>query len=82
MFTHYSVTITSIPKKTDINRIECPEGSAIYTVQDKSSLSLLVPQYKLSNHMPEIQTRPNCTYKIQVYANPRAKPAGKMPEVS
>lgn len=81
MLMHYSVMITSIPKKTDVNRIECPEGFTLYTVQDKSPLSLLVPQNKLLNHMPEVQIHPNCTYKIQVYANPRAKPIGKLPEV-
>jgi len=50
-------------------------------VQNKSPFSLLVPQNKLLNDISEIQIRPNYTYKIQVYANPRAKPVGKLPEV-
>ncbi|XP_029659980.1 vascular endothelial growth factor receptor 3-like [Formica exsecta] len=77
----YSIIITCIPKVTDINKKECIESSAFYNVQNKSPFSLLVPQNKLLNDMPEIQIRPNCTYKIQVYANPRAKPVGKLPEV-
>lgn len=81
MFIYYSIIITCIPKVTDINKKECIESSAFYNVQNKSPFSLLVPQNKLLNDMPEIQIRPNCTYKIQVYANPRAKPVGKLPEV-
>lgn len=81
MFTYYSIIITCIPKETDKNKIECVESSAFYNVQNKSPFSLLVPQNKLLNNMPEIQIRPNCTYKIQVYANPRAKLVEKLPEV-
>ncbi|CAL1681076.1 unnamed protein product [Lasius platythorax] len=77
----YSIIITCIPKETDKNKIECVESSAFYNVQNKSPFSLLVPQNKLLNNMPEIQIRPNCTYKIQVYANPRAKLVEKLPEV-
>lgn len=76
--------ITSIPRKNYVNKIDmCTEGSVFYTMQAKSGqLSLLIPQNKLSNGMPEVQIHPNCMYKIQVYANPRAKPTGKLPEVS
>lgn len=77
--------IISLLNETDVNRIECTEGSAFYTIQNthsyKSQFSLLVPQNKLLNGMPEVQIRPNCTYKIQVHANPRARPVGKLPEV-
>lgn len=71
--------ITSISK--DINKTECIEGSAFYNVQNKDQFNILIPQNKLLNGMPEIQIHPNCTYKIYVYANPRAKPIGKLPEV-
>ncbi|GAB1862189.1 Vascular endothelial growth factor receptor 3-like isoform X1 [Camponotus japonicus] len=77
----YSIIITCIPRETNIDKIECIESSAFYNVQNKSPFSLLVPQNKLLNDISEIQIRPNCTYKIQVYANPRAKPVGKLPEV-
>lgn len=81
MFIYYSIIITCIPKVTDMNKKECIESSAFYNVQNKSPFSLLIPQNKLLSDMPEIQIRPNYTYKIQVYANPRAKPVGKLPEV-
>ncbi|KYN19295.1 Fibroblast growth factor receptor [Trachymyrmex cornetzi] len=77
----YSVMITSMLKETDINRTECTEGFALYNVQNKSQFSILVPQNKLLNGISDIQIHPNCTYKIQVYANPRVKPIGKLPEV-
>ncbi|KYN31606.1 Fibroblast growth factor receptor [Trachymyrmex septentrionalis] len=77
----YSVMITSLLKETDINRTECTEGFALYNVQNKSQFSILVPQNKLLNSISDIQIYPNCTYKIQVYANPRIKPIGKLPEV-
>lgn len=81
MFVYYSVIIISIPKEINKNGTECVESSAFYNVQNTSSFSLLVPQNKLLNNIPEIQIHPNCTYKIQVYANPRTKLAGKLPEV-
>lgn len=71
--------ITSILK--DINKTECTEGSAFYTVYNKGPFSILIPQNKLLNGMPEIQIHPNCIYKIYVYANPRAKPIEKLSEV-
>ncbi|XP_011645406.1 vascular endothelial growth factor receptor 3 [Pogonomyrmex barbatus] len=77
----YSIMITSIPKEIDINKTECTESSAFYTVQNQSPYSILIPQNKLLNDMPEIQIHLNCTYKIHVYANPRAKPTGKLPEI-
>ncbi|XP_025993856.2 fibroblast growth factor receptor 3 isoform X2 [Solenopsis invicta] len=73
--------ITSVIKETNINKAECTEDSALYTTQNKSPFSILIPQNDLLNGIPKIQIRPNCTYKIQVYANPRAKPTGKLPEV-
>ncbi|XP_071570605.1 vascular endothelial growth factor receptor 3 [Temnothorax nylanderi] len=77
----YSIMITSILNETGINKTECTESSALYTVQNKGPFSILIPQNKLSNDMPEVQIHPNCTYKIHVYANPRAKPTVKLPEV-
>lgn len=73
--------ITSILNETDINKTECIGGSALYTVQNKSPFSILIPQNKLLNGLPEVQVYPNCTYKINVYANPRAKSTGKLSEV-
>ncbi|XP_024887703.1 tyrosine-protein kinase Mer-like isoform X2 [Temnothorax curvispinosus] len=78
----YSIMITSVLNETGINKTECTESSALYTVQNKGPFSsILIPQNKLSNDMPEVQIHPTCTYKIHVYANPRAKPTGKLPEV-
>ncbi|KAG5319797.1 FES kinase, partial [Acromyrmex heyeri] len=77
----YSVMITSMLKETDTSRTECTEGFALYNVQNKSQFSILVPQNKLLSDISDIQIYPNCTYKIQVYANPRVKPIGKLPEV-
>ncbi|XP_011859513.1 PREDICTED: platelet-derived growth factor receptor alpha [Vollenhovia emeryi] len=77
----YSIMITSILRETDINKTECIEGSALYNVQNKGQFSILIPQNKLLNGMSEVQIHPNCMYKIHVYANPRAKPTGKLPEV-
>ncbi|XP_011705937.1 PREDICTED: uncharacterized protein LOC105461151 [Wasmannia auropunctata] len=77
----YSIMITSMLKETDINKTECTEGSALYRARNKSPFNMLVPQNKLLNGMPEIQIHLNCTYKIFVYANPRAKPTGKSSEV-
>lgn len=81
MYIIYSIIITSIPKEAKIHWMECTEGSAFYTVQNKSPFSLLIPQNKLLNDMPEVSIRPNCSYKIQVYANPRARPIEKALEV-
>ncbi|XP_019700807.1 platelet-derived growth factor receptor alpha [Harpegnathos saltator] len=77
----YSIIVTSIPKETDTNRLECTEDSEFYTVHNVTQLSLLVPPGKLLNGMSTMQVRPNCTYKIQVHANPRAKPTGQLPEI-
>ncbi|XP_014482974.1 PREDICTED: vascular endothelial growth factor receptor 3-like [Dinoponera quadriceps] len=77
----YSIIVTSISKETDVSRSECTENSVLYTVQNVTQLSLLVPRDKLLNSMPEMQIHPNCTYKIQVHANPRARPGGELPEV-
>lgn len=73
--------ITSMLKETDINKRECTEGFAFYHVQNEGPFSISIPQNKLLNGMPEIQIHPNCMYKIHVYANPRAKFTGKLPEV-
>lgn len=75
-----SVIVTSISREDD-TREECTEGSGFYSVPNKSPFSLLVPQNKALNSISEIQIHPNCTYRIQVHANPRAKPAGQLPEV-
>ncbi|RLU16353.1 hypothetical protein DMN91_012113 [Ooceraea biroi] len=77
----YSILITSVPKETDVHGTGCAENSVLYTAPNKSPFSVLVPQNELSNDMPEVSIRPNCTYKIQVYANPRARPVGKPLEV-
>ncbi|XP_036148179.1 vascular endothelial growth factor receptor 3 isoform X2 [Monomorium pharaonis] len=75
----YSIMITSVSKETDRNETECTEDSALYTTQNKSTFSIIIPQNHLYG-IPKLQIRPNCTYKIHVYANPRA-PARKLPEV-
>lgn len=74
---YYSITIKSILKETDINKTECTEGFASYNVQNEG---ILIPRNKLFNTVKNenIQIYPNCTYKISVYANPRAKPTGKL----
>lgn len=76
--------ITSILNETDINKTECTEVDEVYRVQNKSQFSILIPQNELLNGLSEVQVRPNCTYKIEVYANPRANPkfTGKLPEVN
>jgi len=75
---YYSITIKSILKETDMNKTECTEGFVSYPdVQDEG---ILIPRNKLFNIVKDenIQIHPNCTYKISVYANPRAKPTGKL----
>ncbi|KYM94722.1 PREDICTED: fibroblast growth factor receptor 1-like [Cyphomyrmex costatus] len=76
----YSVMVTSMLKETHVNT-ECTKGSAFYNVQNKSRFSILVPPDKLLNDISDLQIHPNCTYKIQVYANPRIKPLEKLPQV-
>lgn len=75
-----SVIVTSIPRENDTKE-ECTEGSGFYSVPNKSPFSLLVPRNKGLNSISEVQIHPNCTYRIQVHANPRAKPVGQLPEV-
>lgn len=76
--------ITSILNETDINKTECTEVDALYRVQNISQFSILIPQNELLNGLPEVQVRLNCTYKIEVYANPRVNPklTGKLSEVN
>jgi len=66
----------------DEGALGCPGGFAVSAVSGEGPLSVLVPRSRFLNHVPEMQIRPGCKYRVQVHANPRARPAGKLPEVS
>lgn len=74
------VIVTNIPEKINVKKSECREDSVFYIIKNITQLSLLVPQEL--NQISEMQVYPNCTYKIQVHAYPRAKPEGKLSEVT
>ncbi|KAI4483139.1 hypothetical protein M0804_008194 [Polistes exclamans] len=71
----YSVIVTSISSEKS-NITICPEGTLYYRTQNNSQLNVLLPQNELSIDVPEMYIHPSCSYKIEVYANPRTKPTG------
>ncbi|XP_035722626.1 vascular endothelial growth factor receptor 2-like isoform X1 [Vespa mandarinia] len=76
----YSVIVTSISSEKS-NLAICPEGTLYYRTQNNSQLNVLLPQNKLSIDVPEMYIHPSCSYKIEVYANPRTKPTGTAQEI-
>ncbi|XP_078041812.1 uncharacterized protein LOC144472516 [Augochlora pura] len=59
---------------------ECPRGSIFHVVKDKR-YALLPVNSVSSIDVPDLYIRPNCTYKVQVIANPRTKSTVKPTEV-
>lgn len=80
----YSIIITGIPsieEKTNI--IKCSEGSLFYILkqtQDKK-FNVLLPEYSNLDDIPDLYIKPDCSYKVQVLANPRTKYITNIPEV-
>ncbi|XP_076634682.1 receptor-type tyrosine-protein kinase FLT3 isoform X1 [Colletes latitarsis] len=67
----YSIIVTGVStgEKTDIP--ECPEGSIFYTSNNHKQHNVLLPENSIPIDMPDLYIRPNCSYKVQVIANPR-----------
>ncbi|KAL2728049.1 vascular endothelial growth factor receptor 1-like [Vespula maculifrons] len=76
----YSVTVTSMSSEKS-NLAICPKGILSYITKNNSELNVLLPQSELSTGVPESYIRPSCSYKIEVYANPRKKPTGTAQEI-
>lgn len=85
IFVYDSIIITGIPsieEKTNI--IKCSEGSLFYILkqtQDKK-FNVLLPEYSNLDDIPDLYIKPDCSYKVQVLANPRTKYITNIPEVN
>ncbi|CAK9826925.1 Tyrosine-protein kinase receptor torso [Anthophora retusa] len=72
----YSVIVTGVPieyQREKTSGTECPEGSLFYTMKGNQQLNVLLPDSSSFIGIPDIYIQPNCSYKIQVIANPRTK---------
>ncbi|CAK9803407.1 Tyrosine-protein kinase receptor torso [Anthophora quadrimaculata] len=80
----YSVIVTGVPieyQREKTSGIECPEGSLFYTIKGNQELNVLLPDNSSFIGIPDIYIQPNCSYKIQVIANPRTKRTINVSEV-
>ncbi|XP_076235688.1 uncharacterized protein LOC143180047 [Calliopsis andreniformis] len=69
----YSVIVTGIQTEKDTNTLNCREKSIFYTVNNGRQQSVLLPTNNIFVDMPDFHIQPNCSYKVQVIANPRPK---------
>ncbi|KAK2585418.1 hypothetical protein KPH14_010086 [Odynerus spinipes] len=72
----YSVIVTSIQSEHIENFTTCSEGTLYYKSKNNSQFNVLLPQNdrEILDDVPEMYIHPGCSYKIEVYANPRMKP--------
>ncbi|XP_033337466.2 vascular endothelial growth factor receptor 3 isoform X1 [Megalopta genalis] len=70
----YSVTITDAQtedKGSDTSK--CPRGSTYHPIYNDKQYAVLPVNNMSSIDVPDLYIRPNCTYKVQVIANPRSR---------
>ncbi|KOC67767.1 Vascular endothelial growth factor receptor 3 [Habropoda laboriosa] len=80
----YSIIVTGAPigyQREKTGGTECPEGSLFYTIKGNQQLNILLPENNNLIGIPDMYIQPNCSYKIQVIANPRTKRTINVPEV-
>ncbi|OAD57872.1 Insulin-like receptor [Eufriesea mexicana] len=77
----YSIIVRSISIREKTNTSECPEGSLFYTLRGNKKFNVLLPEYNSLVDVSDLYLHPNCSYKVQVFANPRTKYSINTPEV-
>ncbi|XP_076652548.1 uncharacterized protein LOC143358912 isoform X2 [Halictus rubicundus] len=79
----YSIFITDARTEGSTTGVpECPVGSISHLVNNAKQQYALLPVDSMSSiNLPDLYIRPNCTYRVQVIANPRIKSMRKPAEV-
>ncbi|XP_060829853.1 vascular endothelial growth factor receptor 3-like isoform X1 [Bombus pascuorum] len=77
----YSVIITGIPIRERTSITECPEGSLFFISKDSIKHNVVLPEYNDLFDITDLYIQLNCSYKVQVLANPRSKYIVNTPEV-
>ncbi|KZC14602.1 Insulin-like growth factor 1 receptor [Dufourea novaeangliae] len=77
----YSVIVTDAQTGEGASTSECPEGSIFYISNNDKQRYVLLPENNMFIDMPDLHVRPNCSYKVQVIANPRTKSLVNPPEI-
>lgn len=67
----FSILISSILNEETENKTSCPKESLYYTTNDQNEFNVLLPKRKFLSEVSEFNIHLRCTYKIQVFANPR-----------
>ncbi|XP_043524092.1 vascular endothelial growth factor receptor 3-like [Frieseomelitta varia] len=76
----YSVIVTGTPIRGK-NVAECPKGSFFSILKGNAKHNIVFPEYNDLFNIPDLYIQPNCSYKVQVFANPRSKYVLNAPEV-
>lgn len=79
---YHSVIVTGIQTERKTNTPGCPEGSIFDILNNGKQQNVLLPENNLSVGIPDFYILPNCSYKIQVIANPRKRSSVNPTEVS
>ncbi|XP_076300533.1 uncharacterized protein LOC143218874 [Lasioglossum baleicum] len=79
----YSIIIMDARTEDETTAVsECPEGAIFQVLDNGQQHYALLPANSMSSiGMPDLHIIPNCTYKVQVIANPRTKSMRKPAEV-
>ncbi|XP_048269096.1 vascular endothelial growth factor receptor 3 isoform X4 [Bombus terrestris] len=77
----YSVIVTGIPIREGTSITECPEGSLFFILKDSTKHNVVLPEYNDLFDIADLYIQLNCSYKVQVLANPRSKYIINTPEV-
>lgn len=77
-----SVIVTGIPIKGESKVAECPKGSFFSILKGNAKHNIVFPEYNDLFNIPDLYIQPNCSYKVQVFANPRSKYVLNASEVS
>lgn len=79
-FAIFSIVITTVMNKNDSK--DCPDEFLYYTTKDGTQKGVILPENQFSSSLPELSIRPDCTYKIEIFANPLTDPLLKRSTVS
>ncbi|XP_012236822.1 vascular endothelial growth factor receptor 3-like isoform X2 [Bombus impatiens] len=77
----YSVIVTGIPIRERTSITECPQGSLFFILKDSTKHNVVLPEYNDLFDIADLYIQLNCSYKVQVLANPRSKYIVNTPEI-
>lgn len=64
----------SVSVSTTAYSPQCQDNSIYYTTKNKSQLQVLLPQTRFQSDISELSVIPGCSYRVEVYVNPRYQP--------